>query len=832
MNSIKNSSLLALPIDEKLSEILQVLKLSSNLVLSAAPGAGKTTRLPPALLELTKKEVWILEPRRMAAVAAANRIAEEQGWEVGVQVGYQVRFENRTSRTTRLIFLTEALLARKILQDAELKSVGIIVLDEFHERSIHVDLALGLLKEMQTLSRSDLKIVVMSATLDVKKISHFLENAPIINVPGRNFELQILKSKQCQLLRTDFQFIDRVEEAIRSEVMKQPMGKDILVFLPGTSEISRCERALADWSKSKDILLLTLSGSLSIQDQLLALKPAKKRKIILATNVAESSVTIDGVDTVIDSGLMRILKRHPKTEFEQLSISRISKASAKQRAGRAARQWPGQSIQLWNSQDELSMPEFETAEILRTDLTETVLFLKKWGVRNLNQFSWFESPPPEQLRKCEIWLEKVGALNGGEITKHGFALAEIPVHPRIGQILMVADDLGVGHLGCDIAAILQEREIKTLGHHHEESDLIERLEMLVERSRNPLIETILKSSDQLGKWIRHPANEYSISFEVVAEIMLLSYPDRLCRRRVAEQRRAVMVGGRGVELAEVSSVKKSEFFIALSVMETDGSRDTQIRMATGVPKKLIEKHFSGQFEKKSALVYDEASKNFYLEEFKSLWGLPLEESRRRLAKPEELEEQLPESIFQKFSFVCEQNEDLKSWWQRWKYYEQQLGIEITFWQDEKIREALALACLGENKWASVIQKDLVYFFESLLPPLDKIDFHQKCPEKIEVPTKNKILLHYHLDKGPHLEVRLQELFGMTKTPQIWEQKISITLHLLGPNYQPVQVTSDLASFWLNTYSEVRRELKIRYPKHSWPDDPLTAVAVAKGRPRA
>ena len=821
----------SLPIDEKISEILNVLKESSNLVLSASPGAGKTTRLPPALLELTKLKVLVLEPRRMAAVAAATRIAEEEAWNLGSQVGYQVRFENRTSKDTRLIFLTEALLSRKILQDASLKDVGIVVLDEFHERSIHIDLALGLLKEIQTLARPDLKIIVMSATLDVKKVSEFLDDSPVINMPGRSFDLQLMKSKQSQLLRTDLHFISRIEDAIKAEVSRRSNGKDILVFLPGASEISRCERALTNWAQEKNILLLSLSGSLSLQDQLLALKPSIKRKIILSTNVAESSVTIDGVDTVIDSGLVRILKKHPKTDFEQLVIARISKASAKQRAGRAARQWAGQCIQLWTGQDELSMPEFEVAEILRTDLTETVLFLKKWGISSLDQFSWFETPPLEQLKKCEAWLEKIGALRSGKITDEGMALVDLPLHPRIGRILKVAESLGAGILGCDIAAILQERDIKTAGHHHAESDLIERIELLNDRTRNPLIETIVKSSSQLQKCLGRTNSEYELSFDLIAEIMLKAYPDRLCRRRSPEQRRAVMIGGRGVELADTSAVKKSEFFIALSVMEADSSKETQVRLATGVSKKLIEKHFLNEFKKESRMTFDVASKNFYVEEFNSLWDLALEEPRRRIAKPVELEARLPEALAQNFELICQQNEALKNWLERWQFFEQKKKYAATFWNSENILKAIEMACVGENRWAEVIEKDLVYFFESIIDAEVRKDFHKLCPDQIEVPTKNKIRIHYHTDKSPHIEVRLQELFGMSQTPRIWDQSISIVLHLLGPNYRPVQVTADLASFWANTYQEVKRELKIRYPKHSWPDDPLTALAVAKGRPR-
>lgn len=827
-----------LPIDEQIPNILKLLTESSSLVLSASPGAGKTTRLPPALLQITNKQVWVLEPRRMAAVAASYRIAEEQRWKVGQEVGFQVRFEDQTSSKTRLIFLTEALLARKILQDPELKDVGIVVLDEFHERSIHIDIALGLLKELQILSRPDLKIVVMSATLNAKPLSDFLETAPVVEVPGKLFELQIIKSKQSLSLRTDYQFIERVCDSIKSQILSRPKGRDILVFLPGMSEISRVQRALETWVNERDLLLLSLSGTLGLQDQLRALKPAAQRKIILSTNVAESSVTIDGVDTVIDSGLSRILRKHPKTDFEQLVISRISKASAKQRAGRAARQWPGQCLQLWTTQDELSMPEFELAEIHRTDLTEIVLFLKKWGAQELSSFSWYEKPNSEALQRSETWLEKVGALSGGIITAHGKKLAGIPVHPRIAQILMVADSLGAGALGCNICALLQERDIKTSGHHHMESDLLERAEWLesyqnghAPRDLIRSLETISKSSEQLKRWVS-TNRKTELSVELIGEILLLASPDRLCHRRAPGRRQALMVGGRGVELAENSCVKDAEFFIALDVMELESSKDTQIRRATAVSRSLIDKHFSSQFLKVTELNFDERTNNFYIEEFNSLWGVPLEEPRRRLAKADEVAEHLPDVFVKKWDTLLLENENLAVWWDRWLFYEQQRSVESPLWSDEKKNEAFKMACLGENKWSSVVEKDLVYFFESQIDSKALQDFHRKCPSQIEVPTGNQIRLHYHLDKNPHLEVRLQELFGMTQTPTVWEGKILVTLHLLGPNYRPVQMTSDLASFWKNTYSDVKKELKSHYPKHSWPEDPLTAPAVARGRPRS
>ncbi|NUM88905.1 MAG: ATP-dependent RNA helicase, partial [Bdellovibrionales bacterium] len=417
-------------------------------MVSASPGAGKTTRLPPALLSAVEGAVWVLEPRKIAATSASQRIAEENGWELGQEVGYQVRFDRRFGASTRLLFLTEAILLRKLLQDPELRGVGCVVLDEFHERSIHVDLALGALRELQLLT--DLKIVVMSATLDAAPLSRFLGDAPVLEVPGMIHPLTIRYSGRPQLLRTGSEFVERMARLIQKSASEHREG-DALIFLPGRGEIERLRRELESWADSTGIALVPLHGQLDLADQREALLPQKHRKMILSTNVAESSLTVEGVRLVIDSGLARISQLHPRTGFESLDLVRISKASATQRAGRAARRGPGTVVRAWTPHDEISMRDFDPPEITRVDLSESLLLLASLGVTNFESFSWFEAPPPRALAQARDLLLALEAMDeGGILTPLGRRLRELPVHPRVARLLLEARNAGAPRLAAEL----------------------------------------------------------------------------------------------------------------------------------------------------------------------------------------------------------------------------------------------------------------------------------------------------------------------------------------------------------------------------------------------
>ncbi len=832
--------MISLPIDSQLDDILGQLKSARNLVLSAAPGAGKTTRLPPRLLELTTKKVLVLEPRRMAAAAAAQRIAEERGWQLSQEVGYQVRFEKRFSTNTPLIFLTEALLLRRLINDPELSDTGIVVLDEFHERSIYCDLALGLLKELQELSRPDLKIVVMSATLQAEPIAKFLGDCPIISVPGKSFPLTLNCIKEVQLLQTNPIFISRVTKKVRE--VQATTEKDILVFLPGIGEIQRVFNELDPWCKERKIQLLRLHGSLPLNEQQAVLRREQSPRIVLSTNVAESSVTLDGVDTVIDTGLARVMSIHPRTGFPLLSLQRISLAAATQRAGRSARQFPGRCFRLWSKMDELSMPAFDTPEIQRSDLSETLLFLASFGVSDFSNFSWFEKPSAQALQRAVDHLKTLQALDlNSRLTELGRDCLLFPLPPRLAKLMLFAEKIGQQQLGADLCSLLLERDALPKGGTHSETDshtacdLTYRWEFLQDwrqkkqtQGADPnKLKNIDRISEQLAQIARgkpSPIDKKQISYLVAA-----TFADRICRRRKKGEPFAIMRDGRGITLAKTSTVRGAEFFLAIDPVEGIKDSESMVSLATEITKEAIEREFLKQIQIRFEVYFDKSQEKFFVKEFRALDRLPLEDARIRSATAAEAQTHLPNMSFDSFAEILTRNQNFCKWWNRYQLFCQSIKQEV--FTDEQIRSALQQACYGENSLKSIYEKDLIYFFELELGPQLARKLNSDFPNMVLVPSGSQIPIHYEKGKPPFIEVRLQEVFTWATNPKIFNDSIPLTLHLLGPNYRPVQVTADLASFWKTAYPEVRSELRARYPKHSWPDDPLTALAVAKGRRR-
>ncbi|MGZ3712842.1 MAG: helicase-related protein, partial [Bdellovibrionota bacterium] len=678
----------ALPIDPALPGILEMLAKKKSLVLSAAPGAGKTTRLPPQLLKLTHREVWVLEPRRIAAIAASQRIADENGWKLGKEVGYQVRFDNKSSAETRLLFLTEALLLRKLLQDPELRNVGCVVLDEFHERSLHVDLALAALKELQELSRPDLKIVVMSATLNTEPLVKYLEHAASADVPGKIFPLEIKYDEKTQLLRTGPEFTERMRKLIQKAMTEKAEG-DLLCFLPGRGEIEWLKQELADWAEAKKFRVLPLHGSLDLQEQKAALQSIPgTRKIILATNVAESSLTVEGVRLVVDSGLARISQLHPRTGFESLDLVRASKASSTQRAGRAARMGPGTVYRAWIPYDELSMKDFEPAEIFRSDLSETLLLLSALGVTNFENFSWFESPPAKPLAQAKLFLQSIGALKeNGTLTELGTKLRDLPVHPRLAKLLLTGKAKGIGGFAADLAALLSEPGGRLPPSYQEaENDLWLRWEDWKRNANNPRFRAVARSADQLRTLIQENNSRSREDLEHEMPGLLLEvYADRLCRRRRAHEAQAKMVGGRGVKLHPESTVKTSEFFLALDVSEGRDAAETLVFQAVGVPVSLIQEKILTQAKPTTHLEWDEEKQRFWATETKEWQGLSVGSEHRRPATSAEIEGQLGTVLFDRWERLLAANEALALWFTRLRY----LNKMNEKWQlpsEEQIRE--------------------------------------------------------------------------------------------------------------------------------------------------
>lgn len=802
-----------LPVDSFIASIQAALGKHNNLVITAAPGAGKTTRVPPALLSITDKKILVLEPRRLAAVAASQRIAEENNWNWGQEVGYQVRFENQISPETRLIFLTEALLTRKMLKDPELKDIGIVILDEFHERSLHVDLAIGLLRELQQMSRPDLKIIVMSATLDAQMLSKFLDGCPIVNVPGKLYDMNFENIKEAQLLKTDRTFIERVTEQVKKFASKE---RHTLVFLPGRGEIERCKEALSEWAQSQQRQLLSLHGQLSLKEQREVLQPSSIKKVILTTNIAESSLTVDQVDTVIDSGLARIQTLHPRTGFEQLSLSRISKASATQRAGRSARQYPGRVLQMWSSLDVRSMPDFESAEIQRSDLTETLLLLSQLGVRDFQNFSWIESPTALQIQRALRQLQNWDLLDSdNKITSLGEKVSRLPLHPRLGRLLLAAQDLGAGLLGCEVVALLQDKDILrgTPNHDSRENDLIPRLELY--RKNTQAFPNIKKATEQLRQLLTTIGS--SSDLNLIPQFLLHAYKDRLCHRRRPGENFGIMLEGRGVKLSDNSCVKKAEFFFALDLMDGITAADTSVSLACAIDRTWIEREFKNEIQSKTEIIFDEQAQKLTRQECRYLQQMPLENPRPLPLTTEQIQQFLPQIVLSRWETVKNKNEDLKNWLIRYNYYVQQKNLPAL--SPPLLQLVIEQACYNEKSFEAVAAKDFVSLLEMNSEEKTIKDFHRECPARLQVPSGKIFQLQYFEDKNPLLEVRLQEVFGWKNTPTVLNGKIPVTLSLLGPNYRPVQVTQDLESFWKKGYIEVRKELRARYPKHKWPEDP-------------
>lgn len=852
-----------LSIDHFIPEILQRIASESNLVITAAPGAGKTTRLPPALLSIVSGKILVLEPRRMAAMAAAHRIAEENKWVVGEEVGYQVRFLNKTSPKTRLIFMTEALLARAMINDPELQGVEVVILDEFHERSLYVDLTLGLLRELQELGRN-IKIVVMSATLESEKISNYLGNATIITVPGKLFELTVKYQKSSQLLKTQNKFYENLERVVK-EAEKQT-DKDILVFLPGVGEIERAKEKLLVWAESKKIEIIALHGSQPLEIQRKALQKHSRQRIILSTNIAESSVTLDGVNTVIDTGLAKIMKQDFRTGFSRLELSRISLSSAIQRSGRAARQYPGVSYRMWNKSDELLFAKTDIPEIMRTDLSESLLFLAAQGVRDFENFTWFEKAATVSFKRAIQILKSAGALNEkNEVLEVGRKILYFPLPVRLGRLLIAGIENNCIELAAKIAALLQERDVlrkdsvnQFLGDNLE-CDLTLRLNVLnafLNRSSTneghfatlqtvaQSYQQILQLAKQLDKQIKHERiNKNFTEAEARQLLLLVSYSDRLCRRRNNSDR-ALMVGGRGVKLSSETLVRKSEFFISISGIESSNDSETLVSLASGIEKDFLLKQFSDQIVKKIEIIFDADKEKFYQQELKALWGLPLEDSVLSPATASQVEEKLPEILVANWENSLKKSESLNLWWQKVLFLREQKEFLSATVKNELedmfdgnlLKSSLCLdaftqACQHESRLSEVFKKNLVQFFERNLSNELRRILQEELPSKLKMPSGSMIPIHYLLGKAPYLEVRIQEIFGWSRTPRVLFHNVPIALHLLGPNFRPVQITSNLESFWLNGYPEIRKELRIRYPKHQWPENPADGVAEAKGRLR-
>jgi ATP-dependent helicase HrpB len=763
-------------VDAILPEILESLKRSPNLVIEAPPGAGKTTRVPPALLELISGEVVVLEPRRIAARLAARRVAWEIDEPVGQTVGYQVRFEEVVSQRTRLRFVTEGVLTRRLLSDPALKGVGAVVLDEFHERHLDSDLALALLKRLQQ-TRPELRIVVMSATLDTGHVADYLGGCPILRSEGRLFELAI-KHLPYSPKTLEAQITDALELLIAEE----PSG-DVLAFLPGAAEIRRAMRESQGVARRAGLLVLPLHGDLSPAEQDRAIAPAQQRKVILATNVAESSVTVEGVNAVIDSGLARIATYSQWTGLPTLHVGRVSKASAKQRAGRAGRTGPGRVLRLYSMEDYLRRPEHDEPEITRSDLSQLALALRAMGISDL---AWLDPPPEAAVQSAESLLDRLGAT-----TAMVHKLARYPLHPRLSRILIAAMERGVGEDGCIAAALLGS------GARSERNDLLAAIDSEQDYRT-------LQQIEQLRR-IARPAKQREHNDDALLMSVLTGFPDRVARRRTGNQ--VMLSAGGSAELA--GEAPRYEFMATVDAEDRKDKPLPLIRMAARIePEWLIElfpdyvreksgvewNRLAERVEAVSALLYDE---------------LVIQESRGAAPDPEAAAELLAQKALEAGidRFVDRDAVD-------------ELLARVAFagFEAPDLTQALRDLCVGLRSFAELksAATDLVPMLErkAAARRLDEI-----APARIRLANGRQTKVHYEPGKPPWIASRLQDFFGMRETPRIGPERTPVVVHLLAPNQRAVQTTADLAGFWERLYPQVRRELMRRYPRHSWPERP-------------
>ena len=864
-----------LPIDSVLDQVVARLREARALVVVAPPGAGKTTRVPPAilragLLDAAHPNLIMLQPRRVAARAAAHRIAEEQGWSVGGEVGYHVRFERHVGPNTRLRVLTEGILNRQLLDDPSLDCVGCVVLDEFHERSLHTDLAVALLREVQQSLREDLLLVVMSATLHAEPVARFLGNCPIVQAEGRMFPVDVTYVPSASV-----RLPERVACTIQSTLDLRNGDRtrllgDVLVFLPGAEEIRRTARLIDGAARAAGADVLPLYGSLPFDEQVRALRPSQRRKVILATNIAETSLTIEGVTTVIDGGYARVAGYDPQRGLDRLELKRISKASAEQRAGRAGRTAPGRCVRLWSAKEQHELDDFELPEVKRIDLSVAVLSLHAWGQADPRKFGWFEPPPDEMLDAAEELLGMLGALDAGRITALGKKLLALPVHPRIGRLLLEAAEAGRVEEGAAVAALLEEKDIVAppapgergpLAGVQGDSDLVERMRLLAEaekarfgahlrdggidvtaarqvaRVRDQLIR-VARSNRTLTPHLAPPASREpkstgrgSKAEDELLRWPLLAYPDRVVRRRESDPNTGVMVGGGGVRFSPESTVKRGEFLVAIDARHDQRSiaREAFVRVASKIEVEWLEQMFPQSIRRQRTLVYDESRGRVVGRGTVSYRDLLLREDRDAPVDAEQAGPVLAEALRSRVAEIFQSDERAAAWLARVRFLAQAMPEQgWPGFDDAALGEVIAEASTGKKSLDEVRRASLVGALQARLPYalVRLVDEH--APESIEVPSGSRVRLDYGSGQRPVLSVRLQEIFGWTETPRVAGGRVPILLHILGPNFRPVQVTDDLRSFWATTYAQVRKDLRVRYPRHSWPEDPLVAKPEAKG----
>lgn len=826
-----------LPIESLLPQLRRTLARTRNVVLQAPPGAGKTTRVPIALLDepwLAGRKLVMLEPRRLAARAAARYMAHSLGEDVGATVGYRVRMDSKVSTRTRIEVVTEGVLTRMLQNDPALSEYAAVIFDEFHERSLNADLGLALSLEAQAALRDDLRLLVMSATLDGAAVANLLEDASVLTSEGRSFPVAVHYAPPAPHARLEAHTARTVQRVLQHE----PGG--VLVFLPGVGEIRRTLELLQD-RPPPDVLLTPLFGELGAaeQDRAIAPAPAGRRKVVLATAIAETSLTIEGVRVVVDAGFARLPRFDPRSGMARLETLRVSRAAAEQRRGRAGRLEPGVCCRLWRETEVLA--EQATPEILAADLAPLALELAQWGVRDPAQLRWLDAPPAAAYAQARDLLRELEALDAaGRITAHGRELLALPLHPRLAHMLVRGRTLGLGVAACDLAALLSERDLLQRGREAPEADIRLRLALLrrdadfapgsrvsVQQGR---IAALRRTADDLRRRLGIAAQDGSL--EDAGRLLALAYPDRIAQRRGTGGNRYRLANGKGALLPEHDPLAGAEY---LAAAQLDGAaREARIFLAAPLARGVLESGFASRIAQHDAVAWDTQQQAVMARRQRRLGALVLDDRPLPDPDPATVTAALLAGIRQAGLPVLPWTDQLRAWQARVQFLRR---IEGTRWPDvgdehllATLEDWLAPFLGGMSRLTHLQKLPLQAALHSLLPYELQRGLETHAPTHVAVPSGSRIAVDYSADP-PVLAVRLQEMFGMRETPRLAGGRVPVLLHLLSPARRPVQVTRDLAGFWRNTYHEVKKDLRGRYPKHHWPDDPLQAEATRRAKPR-
>ena len=837
-----NPPLPILPITEALAALGGALDQRSAVLLQAPPGAGKSTIVPLALRDsawLGGKKILMLEPRRLAARAVATRMASLLGEPVGKFVGYRTRLDTRVGRETRIEVVTEGILTRMLQEDSALSGTGCVIFDEFHERSIHADLGLALCLESQETLREDLRILVMSATLDLQPLARMLDEAPIISSAGRSFEVVT----EYVARRAELRLEQQVAQLLQTALCRHE--GDILCFLPGAAEIRQVQRLLQEHALEPHQRVLPLYGDLTAADQDAALAPAPpgQRKIVLATSIAETSLTIEGVRVVVDSGLRRYTEFDPTTGMSHLVTGKVSQAAADQRRGRAGRLATGVCYRLWSEGAHASLAAQTTPEILLADLAPLALELACWGAVDALGLHWLDPPPPAPLAQARDLLRRLEAIDAADrITAHGRRLAQVGAHPRLAHMLIKAREFEVARLACDLAAILSERDVLRAERDARDVDL--RLRVAAMRGSGGALPTGLRVDARAIAQARRSSTDWQREFargihetadphEATGWLLALAYPDRIARRR-GETGRYLLANGRGAHFGEPQALAKSEFIVAA---ELDGAeREARIFLAAPVTLADLERHFAEQIETASDIAWDPRMQAIRARRERRLGALVLESDEIADPDPDAMHAAMLAGLAQMGLAALPWSPELRQWQARVSMLRKFAVPAPEPWPD--LSDGALLATLedwapqwlmGVSRREHLARMDLGNALRGRLTHAQREILEREAPTHWVVPSGSRMPLDYLDGEAPTLSVRLQEMFGLTATPSIAAGRVALLLKLLSPAGRPVQVTRDLVSFWNRGYHEVKKDLKGRYPKHYWPEDPLAAQPTRRVR---